>query len=65
MENECPLFFLLKNHNFVDDFKDYSHLVYNRQVRVDDKIVDTPQFKIDKSPKKLQVGLRVVNTSKI
>lgn len=56
---DYPLYAFLKKYNLVEDFKDYSYLVYNRQIKVNDILVDNPKYKFDKVSK-CQIGHKVI-----
>lgn len=53
-----PLFKRLKEKDLVEDRKEYQDLIYNRQIKVDDKIIDHPKYELDPYRKyKLRIGI--------
>jgi len=43
----------LKEKDLVYNEKDYHELIFNRQIRVDDKFIDDPKFILEESKKYL------------
>jgi predicted rRNA methylase YqxC with S4 and FtsJ domains len=48
----------LKEKDLVKDAKDYQELIYNRQIKVDNKRVEDPKLKLEENKKYLvQIGV--------
>jgi len=48
----------LKHNDLVVNEKDYSELIYNRQIKVNNQIVDNPKHKIDSTKKNIiKIGI--------
>lgn len=54
-----PLFKRLKENNLVEDKKEYQELIYNRQIRVDNKIIDHPKHDLE-SHKKYYIRIGIL-----
>ena len=53
-----PLFKRLKEKNLVEDKKEYQELIYNRQISIDNKVIDHPIYHLDPYKKyKLRIGI--------
>ena len=56
------LYKALKKRNLVIDEKEYTHLIYNRQIKVNDERIDDPKMKLNPSENyQVVVGLKEIN----
>lgn len=52
------LYEFLLDKDLIVNKKEYQELVFNRQIRVDDRVVDDPKFKLDLSKKNsIRIGI--------
>lgn len=48
----------LKEKDLIINEKEYHELIYNREIKVDDKVIDDPKFKLDLSKKNsIKIGI--------
>lgn len=47
----------LKEHNLVEDFKDFSELVWMRAIKINDIKIDDPKYELKKEDTNIKVGI--------